>query len=285
MRVIAIAALAASLVANAQKCVTVPGPAREGAVTTETVCGEARDRKEMNANTASALTSAGLAYLLVVRPAMQAQRNQALNALQGQFSSTYEELDSLSAVPVPYLTHRSADKQATIKGHSLGETWATFVEHSPLLRMGVARCLSQVRPNPARNRKKITYNPCSAAWRINDDPAADLTMTCVLPSSGAGKDFICQDFAGEATFTSGHLSAMKVLIFEDWKQVSGDVLARFGPQDAADAEGSLLIWNTDVDHLVATSIPQGTALSWMTATEYSSLSAASRPPAPRNSLE
>ena len=99
------------------------------------------------------LSEASLTYFLITRPSMRAERNEAANRLEGQFTPVYEELDSLSAIALPDTPLTSLGDRK-IKGYFLGESWQELVLHSPNLQARVTDCATQRRPDLSKNARR-----------------------------------------------------------------------------------------------------------------------------------
>ena len=248
---------------NDYHCVTTVSNANSGTGTTTTTAYDNSAHAQAVGDAVTAATFVGLTYFLVVRPALQTEANEAMNAREGQYTPVYEMLRILSADDVP--SHPNTTKDVPkIKGYYVGESWNDFLKNSPYLQKRVTGCSTQPRPDLSKRRKKVDFNPCSSLWLLNEKPQQDITFDCLLPSMWPGKDMACQDFNGEATFNDGKLVSFKMISIYDWKDVFPDITAKFGPPDGRDKEQTLGVWDTNTSHLVATAIEDGTAIYWTT---------------------
>jgi hypothetical protein len=260
------AAVSAQCPKNSDHCVTTV-QLNEGGGTTTSAVYDNREHAEVVGEATRQIVGAGLNYLLITRPQIEAERNLRANRLEGQFTPVYELLDSLSSDEVPGSPIPGTSSQK-IKGYHLGETWSDFLADSPLLRERSAKCDTEKRPNLEGRRKKVEFNPCSTLWLLNDNSTSDVTFTCLETNLGAGKDMICHDFNGEVGFHEGRLASLKLILSGDWTEVRPDIIEKFGEPDGQDSEKTIGIWNTSNSHLVATEVDAGSALAWMTAGRY-----------------
>lgn len=250
---------------SSDECTVTVRPTNSGNGTITTTRYDNHDRSETTARTLSTLTEAGLTYLLVTRPVAQRLRNEDAYRRDGQFSGLYELLDLISAESIP-TSRNQAEGNASIKGNVLGNSWQTFLSHSPNLKRRAEGCAIVKRPDPGNKVKKVEFNPCRELWRMSDNPEGSITLDCLEPYLDPSKDVVCTDLNGEVKFEQGKLTSLKLVVLEDWSKVLQDVTAKFGKPDARDERGTLAIWDTKTFRVVATQVNEGAAVAWMSRT-------------------
>jgi hypothetical protein len=99
-------------------------------------------------------------------------------------------LDVLASADVPGSSMATSDSP-TVMGYYLGEEWQDFLNSSPHFHGEALRCLAEKQDSSSK-QKRFAFNPCSDIWRAADSPNASITLDCLQPSFGAGKDILAK---------------------------------------------------------------------------------------------
>ena len=224
---------------KATRCVTIVRHENGGTVSSTSFDNQAHAQAVGTA--VAEATKTALNFYFVEWPELQRIRNERISRSEGQFAPLYEGLDFLTIVPVEKTEPTASLSSTTLKSHHLNESWSDFLLKAPVLASHVEKCRQEKRPKDIAAKAK--FIPCSTVWPLIDGALGPYTFDCIDMSHAASKGMFCRDFDGEATFTDGKLSSLKVAIEDAWPHVYGELCDRFGEPSAADDEGSFEIWN------------------------------------------